>query len=72
MAYSDNMILLGCLFALLVGGVTASPAKPDPEIAMNSTQLIAYNGYTPETYFATTNDGYILQMFRVKPKRGRI
>ena len=43
----------------------------DPECYMDSPQLIADNGFVPETHFVTTKDGYILQIFRVKPNTGR-
>ena len=43
----------------------------DPECYMNSSQLITDNGYLPETHTVTTKDGYILQIFRVKPKKGK-
>ena len=54
------------------GGYTRIDADVDPECFMNSSQLIADNGYIPETHSLTTEDGYILQIFRVKPKKGRI
>ena len=54
------------------GGNTKVDTEVDPECYMNSSQLIADNGYIPETHSVTTDDGYILHIFRVRPKRGRI
>ncbi|KAL5252666.1 hypothetical protein ACHWQZ_G015442 [Mnemiopsis leidyi] len=51
------------------GGYTRIDADVDPECFMNSSQLIADNGYIPETHSVTTEDGYILQIFRVRPKK---
>ena len=53
------------------GGKTDVDTEVDPECYMNSSQLIADNGYIPETHSVTTDDGYILQIFRVRPKRGK-
>ena len=58
--------------------VQARPAWPqllglpqvDPECYMTTPELILDNGHTPETHFVTTEDGYILQIFRIKPAKG--
>ena len=34
--------------------------KQNPEIDMNVTELIEYNGFSPEVHHVTTEDGFIL------------
>ena len=34
--------------------------KQNPEIDMNATELIEYNGFNPEVHHVTTEDGFIL------------
>ena len=78
--YTMSVYCLSCFFSALcfvgVGGVgsfkNAGPLYVDPECYMNSSQLIADNGFVPETHSLTTKDGYILQIFRVRPKKGRL
>jgi len=38
---------------------------PDPEISMSPDQLIEYWGYASETYLVTSQDGYILPIYRI-------
>ena len=58
-------------FVIFVFALSACSAV-DPECYMNTTQLIAENGFESEAHFATTDDGYILQIFRIKPRRGKV
>jgi len=40
--------------------------RPAPEVDMNVTELIIYNGFDPEVYNVETSDGYILELFRIR------
>ena len=53
---------------------TSQSAKilgPDPECFMTTPELILHNGYNAESYHLTTEDGYILNIFRITPSQAR-
>lgn len=42
---------------------------PHPEVALNFNQLCAGHGFQCDRYEVETEDGYILEQFRVRPKK---
>jgi len=48
-----------------------SMVATDPEVNMNASQLITYWGYPVEQYDVTTEDGYILTIFRIPYGKGQ-
>ena len=44
----------------LKGYFSSENEQVDPEVNMNSLELIEYNGFKYEIHHLTTNDGYIL------------
>ncbi|XP_067671236.1 lysosomal acid lipase/cholesteryl ester hydrolase-like [Haliotis asinina] len=58
------------LVAALVGVVSIHVLAPDPEIYMNTTELITSKGFPCENHYVTTADGFILNMQRIPHGRG--
>ena len=38
---------------------------PDPDVGKNMIEIVQTRGYEIESHYATTPDGYILNMFRI-------
>jgi pimeloyl-ACP methyl ester carboxylesterase len=61
--------VFGVLFLQLVsaGALEAevSQVPPDQDVGLDMVQLVTSRGYTIESHNVTTNDGYILTMFRI-------
>ncbi|KAI6214384.1 Membrane transporter [Aphelenchoides besseyi] len=58
-----TFLLFFCL--LSVNGIPIQKNVHLPEEDMTTPEIISYYGYPSETHFATTSDGYILQMHRI-------
>jgi len=59
-----------CVFAL-AGAASADTLHPvDPDANRNFTQIIQAKGYPVETHNVTTEDGYILTVFRMPNPTG--
>ncbi|XP_046573425.1 gastric triacylglycerol lipase-like [Haliotis rubra] len=58
------------LVAVLVGAESVYTLAPDPEIYMNTTELITSKGFPCENHYVTTEDGFILNMQRIPHGRG--
>ncbi|KAK7113543.1 gastric triacylglycerol lipase-like [Littorina saxatilis] len=62
---------LSAVAAVVVNGVSSAPGNKwsnkgiDPEVYMDSTQLITSKGYPCENHYITTKDGFILNMQRI-------
>ncbi|KAL4239771.1 hypothetical protein ACF0H5_000574 [Mactra antiquata] len=50
--------------------LSCSAERVDPEVYMNTTQLIRSKGYICEEHQVHTRDGYILDIQRIPPSRG--
>ncbi|XP_022340253.2 gastric triacylglycerol lipase-like isoform X2 [Crassostrea virginica] len=57
-------LMLLSLF-LSLGLVLRFVACGDPEVHMNATELILYNGYPVENHYTETKDGFIINMQRI-------
>ncbi|XP_067671210.1 lysosomal acid lipase/cholesteryl ester hydrolase-like [Haliotis asinina] len=64
-------LLLGVTVSLYTPRPSPTPQlKDDPEIYMNATELITSKGFPCENHYATTEDGFILNMQRIPHGRG--
>jgi len=50
---------------LLMGFLAMMARAKDPEVGMNTSEIIQYWDYPVETHHVNTSDGYILTMFRI-------
>jgi len=53
-------------------GTLAINVRPEQEATANFTQLCNYHGYAVEEHKVTTDDGYILTVFRIPGKLGEV
>ncbi|XP_063387982.1 gastric triacylglycerol lipase-like isoform X3 [Cydia fagiglandana] len=69
-SYGLNLLVCFTLFGTLADGqLKLPPYPPDVNYTPTFPQLVANNGYKAETHTVTTEDGYILTLFRIP--RGR-
>ncbi|XP_052715242.1 lysosomal acid lipase/cholesteryl ester hydrolase-like [Crassostrea angulata] len=52
-------------FTILVFYFVAKACCDDPEVYMNATSLIVYNGFPAENHYVETKDGFILNIQRI-------
>jgi pimeloyl-ACP methyl ester carboxylesterase len=60
-----NLLLLVHLISVICITAARDKAEADPDVGLNVPEIISRRGYSAETHYVTTEDGYILTMFRV-------
>jgi len=65
----SNLLKKSMILVLVIIGIVKSVCATDPDIGRDMISMVTSKGFPIEQHYVTTEDGYILSLFRI-PKQG--